>query len=66
MCCIAASIMLVGGALLRWFFLAGGVAVTLISLLLVTRGGYVAERLQGWLQPFSDMQDSTRQTGQSL
>lgn len=66
MCCIAASIMLVGGALLRWFFLAGGVAVTGIALLLVTRGGYVAERLQGWLQPFSDMQDSTRQTGQSL
>ena len=66
MCCIAASIMLVGGALLRWFFMAGGVAVAGIALLLVTRGGYVAERLQGWLQPFSDMQDSTRQTGQSL
>ena len=51
MCCIAASIMLVGGALLRWFFLAGGVAVTLISLLLVTRGGYVAERLQAGCSP---------------
>lgn len=66
MCCIAASIMLVGGAMLRWFFLAGGAAVAAISLLLITRGGYVQERLQGWLQPFSDMQDSTRQTGQSL
>lgn len=66
MCCITASIMLVGGALLRWFFSAAGVAVAGAAVMLILRGGYVQERLQGWLDPFSDMKDSTLQTGQSL
>ena len=66
MCCITASIMMVGGAMMRWFLSAGGVAVAGAAAMLILRGGYVQERLQGWLDPFSDMQDSTLQTGQSL
>lgn len=66
MCCIAASIMLVGGSLMRWFILAAGGAVSAAAVMLLLRDGYVQERLQGWLDPFSDMKDSTLQTGQSL
>ncbi len=66
MTCITASIMFMGGAMIRWFATAGAAAVAGFAVMLITRGGYVQERLQGWLDPFADMQDSTRQTGQSL
>ena len=66
MCCIAAAIMLVGGALMRWFVTAGTAAVAAAAAMLIFRGGYVQSRLQGWLDPFSDIQGSTMQTGQSL
>lgn len=66
MTCITASIMFVGGALMRWFVCAGVTVGAAFAVLLVTKGGYVQERLQGWLDPFSDMQGSTQQTGQSL
>ena len=58
--------MLVGGSLMRWFILAAGGAVSAAAVMLLLRDGYVQERLQGWLDPFSDMKDSTLQTGQSL
>lgn len=66
MCCIAASIMFAGGCRL-FYFVAGGLGATgAMALLIYMRPGYVQERLYGWFHPFSDMMDSTRQTGQSL
>ena len=66
MCCITATLMFVGGANLMWFALGGGAAAGGIALLLITSKGYVQERLSGWLDPFSDVLDSTMQTAQGL
>ncbi len=66
MCCITASIMFAGGCRL-FYFVAGALsAAGAMAAMLYLRPGYVQERLYGWFHPFSDMMDSTRQTGQSL
>ena len=66
MCCITATLMFVGGANLMWCAIGGGAAAGGIALLLITSKGYVQERLAGWLDPFSDVLDSTMQTAQGL
>ncbi|MCI6960158.1 MAG: putative lipid II flippase FtsW [Oscillospiraceae bacterium] len=66
MCCITATMMFVGGTNLMWFGVGGGAAAGGIALLLITSKGYVQERLSGWLDPFSDVLDSTMQTAQGL
>ena len=66
MCCITATMMFVGGTNLMWFGVGGGAAAGGIALLLITSKGYVQERLAGWLDPFSDVLDSTMQTAQGL
>ena len=52
--------------ILMWFGVGGGAAAGGIALLLITSKGYVQERLAGWLDPFSDVLDSTMQTAQGL
>ena len=66
MCCITATMMFVGGTNLMWFGVGGGAAAGGIALLLITSKGYVQERFAGWLDPFSDVLDSTMQTAQGL
>ena len=66
MVCILMTTIAVGGASLRWLFLgAGGVGAVGVVFFLVQKG-YVEERLAGWLDPFSDILNSTMQTAQSL
>ena len=64
--CMLITMMWAGGTRPVWFGLgilgmAGGVSV----ILLLGRS-YVADRFSGWLDPFSDVLNTTRQTAQSL
>lgn len=64
---IGMVMMFVGGTKYRYFFIAIGLAVIGIIVILSIVGiEYIAERLNGWIDPFSDPSDSTFQTVQSL
>ncbi len=66
-CAIGLVMMFVGGTKYRYFGAAVGIAVLGIVAIVVLKGiDYVSVRLNGWLDPFSDQQDSTYQTVQSL
>ena len=66
MCCITAAMMFCGGTGLGWFGAGLAAAGGGGAWFLMTRMDYVQERLAGWLDPFSDVLDSTHQTAQSL
>ena len=66
MCCITAAMMFCGGTGLGWFGAGLAAAGGGGAWFLLTRMDYVQERLKGWLDPFSDVLDSTHQTAQSL
>lgn len=66
MICITGVMMMCGGCRLKPLILGGGGACALIGLLIALRPGYVQVRFQSWFEPFSDMQNTTMQTGQSL
>ena len=55
-----------GGVAKRWFFMGAGAGAMAMTIFILTRQGYVQERLAGWLDPFSDVKDSTLQIAQSL
>lgn len=64
---IGMIMMFVGGTKYRYFFITLGVAVIgLIAIVSLLGVDYVADRLAGWIDPFSDPSDSTFQTVQSL
>lgn len=66
-CSIGLVMMFVGGTKYRYFGIAVGIAIMGIVAIVALKGiDYVAVRLNGWLDPFSDQQDSTYQTVQSL
>ncbi len=65
-CCITGALMFAGGTRVMYLLLIGGAGAAGIAGIIMMRPGYVQERLSGWLDPFSDMLDSTMQTGQSL
>jgi len=66
-CSIGLVMMFVGGTKYRYFGIAVGIAALGIVAIVAIKGiDYVAVRLNGWLDPFSDQQDSTYQTVQSL
>ncbi len=66
-CAIGLVMMFVGGTKYRYFGAAVGIAALGIVAIVVLKGiDYVSVRLNGWLDPFSDQQDSTYQTVQSL
>lgn len=64
---IGMIMMFVGGTKYRYFFIAMGVAIIgIIAIVSIVGIEYVADRLNGWIDPFSDPSDSTFQTVQSL
>jgi cell division protein FtsW len=64
---IGLTMMFVGGTKYRYFMIAVILVVIGVVGIVMFKGiDYVAERLNGWIDPFSDMQDSTFQTVQSL
>ncbi len=61
------SLMFMGGAKLRYFMFAGGVVpVGILAIILSGKIEYAMSRLNGWFDPFSDVQGETYQTAQSL
>lgn len=66
-CAIGLGMLFIAGTRIRYFLMllpAGGVAM--IALVLFKGAAYMQERVQIWLDPFADIQDSTWQTVQSL
>lgn len=65
---IGAIMMLIGGAKLRWFALAGGSALGagIAVLLALDKFDYAMSRIEHWRDPFGDVQNATWQTVQSL
>ena len=64
---IGLIMMFVGGTKYRYFGLALAIAILGIIAIVAIKGiDYVSVRLNGWLDPFSDVQDETYQTVQSL
>lgn len=64
---IGLIMMFVGGTKYRYFGLALAIAILgIISIVAIKGIDYVSVRLNGWLDPFSDVQDETYQTVQSL
>lgn len=66
-CAIGAVMMFVGGMKLRYFmpFIPVGVLVVL-GVIMVKGVDYWGERISGWMDPFSDVSNTTWQTVQSL
>ncbi|MCL2083047.1 MAG: putative lipid II flippase FtsW [Oscillospiraceae bacterium] len=62
---IGAVMMFVGGIATRWIVAVGGMAVSLLYLI-ITQTNYAKARLDIWKDPFSDMQGDGWQTVQSL
>lgn len=64
--CMLITMMWAAGTRIAWFGLGifgmGGFA----SLILLTGRSYIEDRFSGWLDPFSDVLNTTRQTAQSL
>lgn len=63
--CTAGAMLFLGGVQYRWFFLAAGVMVLGIVLILGA-GGYELSRITAWQDPFSDPTDDGYQIIQSL
>ncbi len=65
---IGVVLVFVGGAKLRHLLVLGGAGVAGLVLLIVMKGGYQADRISGWLDPFNPdtIMDSTYQIAQSL
>ncbi len=64
---ITAVMMLMGGTKLRYFAGLAGCGFAGVAGIVIIKGvGYVQERLVGWLDPMSDISDSTWQTLQGL
>ena len=64
---IGLIMMFVGGTKYRYFGLALAIAILGIVAIVAIKGiDYVSVRLNGWLDPLSDVQDETYQTVQSL
>lgn len=63
--CVAAAMLFMGGAQLRWFGL-GLAGVGLFFLIYLTSMDYAGARVTAWLDPWSDPQDSGYQIIQSL
>lgn len=71
MCCIGIVMMFVGGANIRHLLLLAGIGaagmILVVLLIMQIKGiGYFQARIEGWLDPTSDISDSTYQTYQSL
>lgn len=67
MIAICFAMMFIGGTRLRWFGISAGVVpVGIIAIILSGKIEYAMSRVQGWLDPFSDVQGDTYQTVQSL
>ncbi len=65
--CIGLSMMFVGGTRLRWFVLLFIMGILMVAAIVAVFGiDYIMDRINGWLDPFSDIQDGTFQTVQSL
>ena len=60
--------MFIGGTKWRWFALGGAAIVAILVMLLLFTDilSHAWTRLEGWLDPFSDVQNTTFQTAQSL
>ena len=66
-CAIGLGMVFIAGAKLRYFLsLIPAGALALVALVLFKGADYMKERVQIWLDPFADIQDSTWQTVQSL
>ena len=63
--CVAAAMLFMGGAQLRWFGL-GLTAVGLFFFIYLTTMDYAGDRVTAWMDPWSDPQDSGYQIIQSL
>lgn len=64
---IVAIMMFVGGAKVRYFLFTIPIALAGIAGIIMVKGiGYIGERFDIWLNPFSDVSDTTYQTVQSL
>ena len=65
-CSIAGVMMFVGGTRIRWFVLIFTLALCALLYILLFKGNYMSGRAYFWLHPFSDPQNQTMQTDQSL
>lgn len=64
---IGCAMMFIGGTGLRWFGAIAGVGgLGIGAIILSGKIEYAMTRLQGWIDPFSDVQGDTYQTVQSL
>lgn len=64
-CAVAAAMLFLGGAQLRWFALGIG-AVAVFGVIYLNTMGYAAARITAWRDPWSDSQGSGYQIVQSL
>ena len=64
-CAVAAAMLFLGGAQLRWFALGIG-AVAVFGVIYLNTMGYAAARITAWRDPWSDPQGSGYQIVQSL
>lgn len=64
-CGVAAAMLFLGGAQLRWFAL-GVLAIGVFALVYLSTMGYAADRIIAWQDPFSDAQGDGFQIVQSL
>lgn len=64
-CAVAAAMLFLGGAQLRWFALGIG-AVAIFGVIYLNTMGYAAARITAWRDPWSDPQGSGYQIVQSL
>jgi len=65
-CLIAGVLLFVGGANVKWFIALFALAAVALLFMLIFGGNYMGGRFYYWLHPFSDPQDQTMQTDQSL
>ncbi len=64
---ITMVMMMLGGTKLRYFFMLIPLAAAGIAGIVIVKGvGYVETRLNGWIDPLSDISEGTWQTVQSL
>lgn len=62
---VGAIMMFAGGTKIQWF-VGGGIVVGVAGYILVSQMGYAANRINSWLDPFSDLQGNGWQIVQSL
>ncbi len=67
MIAICFAMLFIGGTKLRWFGLSAAVVpVGILAIVVSGKIEYAMTRINGWLDPFSDIQGDTYQTVQSL